>query len=204
MVRLRRPRSIPHLVRRVLATVLAVAALVLAARPDDGTRPAPDRTPTVPVVVAGVDLAAGVPLAAGELSVAQWPPDLVPDGVARAPDELVGRTPAGAVRAGEPVTDVRLVGPGMTALLEAGQQAVPVRLSDLAVAATLRQGDRVDVLATADGADVADVVAASALVLVAPSGSDDGAVWIAATPGTAARLAASTTRATITVSLVSS
>jgi hypothetical protein len=59
------------------------------------------------------------------------------------------------------------------------------------------------VLATTEGADVAEVVASSALVLVAPSGADDGAVWLAATPGTAAVLAAAMTRATITVSLVS-
>ena len=157
MIRLRRPRSIPHLVRRVLATVLAVVALVVA----------------------------------------------VPDGVAEKPDELVGRALAGALRAGEPITDVRLVGPGLTSMLTGGQQAVPVRLADLAVAATLRAGDRVDVLATTEGADVAEVVASAALVLVAPSGADDGAVWLAATPETAAHLAAAMTRATITVSLVS-
>jgi Flp pilus assembly protein CpaB len=202
MVRLRRPRSIPHLVRRVLATLLAVAALVLAVRPPGDPATAATGPPTVPVVVAGVDLGPGAVLAAGDLVVAQWPAALAPDGVARSPDDLTGRALAGPLRAGEPVTDVRMVGPGLTALLDHGEQAVPVRLADLAVAASLRAGDRVDVLATTEGADVADVVASAALVLVAPSGADDGAVWLAATPATAARLAGAMTRSTITVSLV--
>ena len=204
MVRLRRPRSIPHLVRRVLATLLAVAALVLAVRPPPGPVASATGAAAVPVVVANADLAAGVVLARNDLEVAQWPADLVPTGAVASADELTGRTLAGALRAGEPVTDVRLVGPGLTALLDAGQQAVPVRLADLAVAASLRAGDRVDVLATAEGADVADVVASAALVLFAPSAADDGAVWLAATPEIAARLAGAMTRSTITVSLVGS
>src|SRR5215218_643913 len=204
MVRLHRPRSIPHLLRRVLATLLAVAALVSAARPDAGLPAAASGPPTVPVVVAAVDLQAGAALKPGDLAVARWPAGLVPAGAVRSTSELTGHTLAGALRAGEPVTDVRLVGPGLTAFLDAGQQAVPVRLADLAVAASLRAGDRVDVLATTDGADVADVVASAALVLFAPSAADDGAVWLAATPEIAARLAGAMTRSTITVSLVSS
>ena len=203
MVRLRRPHSIPHLVRRLLATVLAVAALVVAVRPPAAPAASATGPPRVPVVVATGDLPAGTALKSGDLAVARWPADVVPDGVLAAPGELTGRTLAGALRAGEPVTDVRLVGPGLTTLLTGGQQAVPIRLADLAVAATLRAGDRVDVLATEDGAEVAEVVASAALVLVAPSGADDGAVWLAASPDTAARLAAALTRATITVSLVS-
>ena len=56
---------------------------------------------------------------------------------------------AAGVRAREPITDARLVGPGLTALLPDGQVAAPVRLADLAVAALVRTGDRVDVLAIA-------------------------------------------------------
>jgi pilus assembly protein CpaB len=202
MVRLRRPRSIPHLVRKVLATLLAITALVLAVRPPPGPAAAAEELPTIPVVVAAADLSAGTRLSDGDLAIVRWPALVAPDGVARSPADLTGRTLAGPLRAGEPVTDVRLVGPGLTALLSAGEQAVPVRLADLAVAASLRAGDRVDVLATADQATVADVVASAALVLVAPSGTEDGAVWLAATPETAARLAGAMTRATITVSVV--
>jgi pilus assembly protein CpaB len=202
MVRLRRPRSIPHLIRKVLATLLAVTALALAVRPLPGSTGSATAPPTVPVVVAAGDLSAGTLLGDGDLAIVRWPALVAPDGVARSPADLTGRALAGPLRAGEPVTDVRLVGPGLTALLDAGEQAVPVRLADLAVAASLRAGDRVDVLATSDEATVADVVASAALVLVAPSGTEDGAVWLAATPETAARLAGAMTRATITVSVV--
>src|SRR5690349_2267676 len=146
MIRLRRPRSIPHLIRQMLATVLAVAALGVAVRPPAGSTASATGPPTAAVVVASGDLPAGAVLAPDHLTVARWPVDVVPDGTVAAPGELTGRTLAGSLRAGEPVTDVRLVGPGMTSMLATGQQAVPVRLADLAVAATLRAGDRVDVL----------------------------------------------------------
>ncbi len=204
MLRLRRPRSIPHLVRRVLATVLAAAALVLAVRPPTGPAASATQEPVVPLVVASGDLTAGAVLAPADLDVVHWPPELVPAGATASADELTGRTLAGALRRGEPVTDVRLVGPGLTASLPDGQVAAPVRLADLAVASSLRAGDRVDVLATADESGVAEVVAAATLVLSAPSRSDDGAVWLAATPETAARLAGAMTRSTLTVSLVGS
>ena len=80
--------------------------------------------------------------------------------------------------------------------------AAPVRLADLAIAAQVHAGDRVDVLATAEGAPVAEVAAPAALVLLAPEGADDGVLWLAATPEVAARLAAASTGATLTVSLV--
>jgi len=82
---------------------------------------------------------------------------------------------AGPVRRGEPLTDVRLVGPSLLASVP-GAVAVPVRLADSGAAALLRQGDRIDVLAspgsTAPGAPqpagVARVVAANVLVLAVP------------------------------------
>ena len=61
-------------------------------------------------------------------------------------DDPVGRVLAAPLRAGEPVTDVRLVGPadrGPTRLV-----AVPVRLPDPGMVALLRVGDRIDLLAT--------------------------------------------------------
>jgi Flp pilus assembly protein CpaB len=121
------------------------------------------------------------------------------------PDGLLGRVLAGAVRAGEPLTDARLVGPGLTALLPPGQVAAPVRLADLAVAGLVRTGDRVDVLAAPPDAEQAEVVAAGALVLAAP-GSEQadpaaGLLLLAVDAATAARLAAAATTATLTVSL---
>jgi pilus assembly protein CpaB len=171
MPRLRRPRSPVHTARRVAAVLLAAAALFLALRP------------------------AGAPAAAR-------PPTAVPDA-----GPLVGRVLAGGVRAGEPLTDARLVGPGLTALLPADLVAAPVRLADLAVAALVRTGDRVDVLAALPDGEEAERVAAGVLVLAAPgpaSADPDpaaGLLVLAVDPATAARLAAASTTATLTVSL---
>jgi pilus assembly protein CpaB len=170
----RRPRFPLHTARRAAAVLLAVVALVLAARPDPP--PSTQHAADAAVAVAATDLPPGTVL-------------------------------AGPVRAGEPVTDVRLVGAGLTALLPDGQVAAPVRLADLAVAALVRAGDRVDVLATTPDSGTAEVVAASALVLAVPGeGADDrdtavGLLLLAVDGATAARLAASATTATLTLSL---
>src|SRR3954452_19155694 len=105
--------------RRVLAAALAavaVAAGVQAARPQPPTRAA--------VLVAAHDLPAGTLLTAHDVRRAAYAPGSVPSGLADAP---VGRTLAAPLRAGEPVTDVRLVGPALTDGYP-GLVAVPVRL----------------------------------------------------------------------------
>lgn len=205
MRRLRRPRSIVHTARRVVAVLLAVLALGLALRPEP--RPAAADVPaTTPVVVAATDLLPGEPLSAADLRLAPFPDDIAPAGTVADPATLVGRAPAGPVRTGEPVTDVRLVGAGLTARLPGGQVAAPVRLADLAVTALVRAGDRVDVLATTPDAPAAEVVAASALVLATPaaepgSTGTGGLLLLAVDPPTAARLAAMAAAATLTLSL---
>ena len=186
--------------RQCLAGLLAAAALLLALRPDPAGPAGPG--PGVPVVTAAADLAAGTPLESRHLvvrRVASAPGGTVPD-----PAELVGRTLAGAVRAGEPITDVRLVGSGLTSLLPSGTVAAPVRPADVAVSALPRAGDRVDVLATTEGEPRARVVAAGALVLMAAPPSDDpaaGLLLLAVDADTAADLAAAATGATLTLSL---
>ena len=195
-----------HTARRVAAVLLAVAAVVLAVRPADGRAvPAPA---VVPVAVAAVDLPAGNVLTGPDMAVSRIPPEVVPAGVVADPDLLRGRTLAAGVRAGEPLTDVRLVGAGLTALLPEGQVAAPVRLADLAVAELVRTGDRVDVLATRPDAPGAEVVADGVLVLAAPGATDArkadpsaGLLLLAVDGTTAARLAAAATTATLTVSL---
>ncbi len=206
MPRLRRPRSPVHTARRAAAALLAVAALFLALRPSPSpatARPSAD----TPVAVAALDLPAGTVLSATDVAVVRLPPGVVPRGVVPDAGSLVGRALAGAVRAGEPLTDARLVGPGLTALLPAGLVAAPVRLADLAVAGLVRAGDRVNVLAALPEAERAEAVAADALVLSAPgTASDDvdpaaGLLVLAVDPATAARLAAVATTATLTLSL---
>jgi Flp pilus assembly protein CpaB len=209
MPRFRRPRSPVHTARRVAAGVLMTLALFLALRP--APAPARDAAPSaVAVVVAGRDLAAGTELSDSDLAVARLPSEFVPAGLVAHPADLTGRVLAGSVRAGEPLTDVRLVGAGLTALLEPGQVAAPVRLSDLAVAALVRSGDRVDVLASPPEADRAETVVPDALVLAAGKpGTDDaagtdpaaGLLLVAVDGATAARLAAAAASSTLTVTL---
>jgi Flp pilus assembly protein CpaB len=203
MPRFRRPRSPVHAARRVAAVLLAGVALVLALRPDP--LPASAHSPDlVAVAVSARDLPAGTVLTSGDLAVVRLPAAVAPAGTAADPEQLVHRVLAGGVRAREPVTDARLVGPGLTALLPDGQVAAPVRLADLAVTALVRTGDRVDVLATAPDAAAAEVVVGGALVL-ATTGADDesaaGLLLIAVDGPTAARLAAAATTATLTVTL---
>lgn len=193
-----------QLARRVAAALLAVVALAFALRPTSAPEEQPTGGVTVPVAVSARDLPAGTVLGAADLALARYPPGAVPAGSADASRPLVGRVLAGGVRAREPITDARLVGPGLTALVPSGQVAAPVRLADLAVTALVRTGDRVDVLATAPDAAAAEVVAGNALVLAA-TGSDDaegaGLLVLAVDGPTAARLAAAATTATLTVNL---
>lgn len=108
--------------RRVAAALLvglAGAAGVHAAAPPPAG---------VPVTVAARDLDAGQRLVPDDLATVLLAPDAVPDR-ALAADALLGARTASAVRRGEPLTDVRLRGPGAAAALPAGQVAVPVRLA---------------------------------------------------------------------------
>ena len=162
-------------------------------------------------MVAAADLAGGTTLTDADLRVAAFPPALRPAGTSPAPDALRGRVLAAAARAGEPLTDVRLVGAGLTALLAPGQVAAPVRLADLAVTGLVRAGDRVDVLAATEGSGQAERVTTAALVLAAPgpraddgpavAQAPDGLLLLAVDPPTASRLAAASAAATLTVTL---
>jgi pilus assembly protein CpaB len=199
-----------HLARQVTAGLLVVLALGLALRPGPAGPAAPARPPDVEVVVAAADLGAGAVLGASDLALLSLPAGAVPDGVAAAVDQVTGQVRAGPLRRGEPVTDVRLVGPGLWSQVPAGQVAAPVRLADLAVATLLRPGDRVDVLATTADAGRAEVVAAGALVVSAPpvdatdppaADGDAGLLVLAVPAETAARLAAAATNSTLTVTL---
>ncbi len=199
-----------HLLRQVTAGLLVVLALVLALRPAPPAGPA--GPVTVPVVVAATDLSAGAVLRESDLVLADLPAQLAPDGSNAEGAELAGRVLAAPLRRGEPVTDVRVVGPGLWSQVPAGQVAAPVRLADLAVAALLRPGDRVDVLATAPETGVADVVAADALVLGVtpdaaagpPAGAPTaaaGLLVLAVPPETARVLAGAATTSSLTATL---
>jgi Flp pilus assembly protein CpaB len=146
--------------RRPLAALLA--AVAVAAGLQAAAPPAPVR---VGVLVAARDLPSGVVLAAGDLTRAAYSPGTVPDGLATG---AVGRTLAAPLRRGEPVTDVRLVGPALVRD-HPGLAAVPVRLPDAAMVALLRVGDRIDLVAADPQGSPARVVATDVPVLALPA-----------------------------------
>ena len=92
------------LLRRVAAAALGVLAVVLVLVPDGAPAEAP-------VLVAARDLAPGATVVAADLAVRSWPSGLAPAGALHAVPDADGRVLAGAVRAGEALTDLRLVGP---------------------------------------------------------------------------------------------
>jgi len=208
--------------RRLLAgALLLLAALVWL----QGRRHPDAAGSRVTVLAAAHDLGAGAVLGQADVRLVRLDPAAVPDGALRSSRPALGRTVAGAVRRGEPITDVRLVGPGLTAgLSRSDSVAVPVRLADGETAAVLRPGDLVDLLATpADGAEQlpgrgppeaaaapaageAVAVATGVRVLAVLTGSDgapeDGVLVLVATSEAAARrLAGTAAHARLSVAL---
>ena len=98
----------------------------------------------------------------------RFAPGSAPEAVA---DDPVGQVLAAPLRSGEPVTDVRLVGPELTAG-QPGLVAVPVRLPDPGMVALLDVGDRIDLLATDPQEGGASVVATDVPVLAIPAADD--------------------------------
>ncbi|HET8718925.1 MAG TPA: RcpC/CpaB family pilus assembly protein [Nocardioidaceae bacterium] len=156
--------------RRLLAGVLV--AVAVAAGLQAASAPPPRR---VPVLVAAHDVAGGVVLHADDLTRARFAPGTVPDGAVRRTSAVEGRVTTTPVRAGEPVTDVRLL---RGSLLDGypGAVAAPVRIADAGAVGLLRVGDRVDILAADPrGESETRVVAARAPVIALPGDGRDSA-----------------------------
>ncbi len=156
--------------RRLIAALLLGVGAAVAVR-----SVAPPAPATATLLVAARDLPAGREVAAADLVPVEVPPDAVPEGLARAP---VGRRLAAPVRAGEAVTDVRLVGPALGTAQPAGTVTVPLRLSDAGQVALLTPGDRISLLGTDTQAGTTEVLARDATVLAVPdpSAGADGAL----------------------------
>lgn len=149
--------------RRWLAAGLAALAVLVGVR---GTAPPPPATRAV--VVAARDLAGGAPLGATDLVVRRLPAEAVPSGSRASPGALTGRTLAAPVRAGEVLTDRRVVAPSLVEGYP-GLVAVPVRVAEAGVLGMLRVGDRVDVVAAPVQSGRAWVAAPGAQVVAVPS-----------------------------------
>ena len=148
--------------RRLLASVCAALAVLVAVQ---AVREPAVRT--VPVLVATVDLPAGRPLTRGDVAEAQYAERTVPAGAMATSGSVVGRTLAAPLRQGEPLTDVRLVGPG---LLDGYPDRVvtPVRVADADAARLVTVGDHVDLVASDPESGRTEVVAPGAPVVAVP------------------------------------
>lgn len=191
------------LVRRSAAGVLALLAAVLFVRDAAAT----DR---VPIVVAARDLAPGRPLQLEDVRIAGYEPGTVPEGAITDVDDATAHTVAGPIRAGEPLTDVRLLTPRLAgaALGSADARIVPVRLTDAAVTDLLREGDIVDVLtvqADGDGSEQSARILTTDSVVVlisekdARQRSNDRVVLVAMSPEDATAVAAASLVSSLTV-----
>jgi pilus assembly protein CpaB len=194
----------PLLRRLGRARVPLVAALAALAVATALSAVAPAEAAAVPVLAAARDLPAGAVLDDDALTTVPVLPDAVPEGALTTAEQARGSRTAGAVRAGEVLTDVRLLGAGL--LPPGGEVAVPVRVTEPAVAGLLRPGDRVDVLAaSAEGGEAARTVVSDVVVLAVPALDDlalDGALVVlaASSPG-ASRLAAAAVTGRLSVAV---
>ena len=197
LTRLRGRRT--RLLRRWLAACLLLAGGLLFMYPGSARG-----APTTPTVVAARDLPSGTALRATDLRVADLPDSARPAGALSTPDGVDGRLLAGAVRAGEPLTDVRLA----TALPGTGDPAtatVPVRLADAGVAELLEPGGRVDVVAAPEPGVPASVLAGGATVVAVghrePSAAKGPLVLLRLPEAVATRVAAISLERPVTVTL---
>ncbi|MEC3951793.1 SAF domain-containing protein [Nocardia sp. CDC153] len=190
------------LLRRAGAVALLVLALLLAVRAD----PSAGHTE---VLVAAHDLAPGQVLGDGDLRPAARETATLPAGTVRDATKLRGATLAGALAAGEILTDLRVLGPRLAAVAAHATDAriVPIRLADNAVAEILRAGDRVDVVAGEDsggnGRPARLLAADAAVVLVSGAenarGRTDRVVLVALDSRRATAVAAASLRSALTV-----
>jgi pilus assembly protein CpaB len=204
--------------RLVVAALTGIAVLcgINAVRP---SQPA-----TRPIWVAAHDLPGGEALLTSDLRAERLPVTDVPGHALAANTPIAGRLLAAPMRAGEPLTDLRLLSPSLLSAVDApGDVAVPVRVSDgPATLALVEPGDRVDIIASADEADAepgsggrrASTVIHEIRVLALParstaasasadgeSGDLAGVLIVAATSAQAAALATAAGSARLTVAL---
>jgi Flp pilus assembly protein CpaB len=197
----RRVRRLLARYRRPLSAALAAVAVVALIQTLSPAAPA-----TRHVAVAARDLAAGVVLAPADVRVVSMPPDVVPAGSPSSTDPVLGRVVAGPLRAGEALTDRRVLGRSLLAGYSPGLVAAPIRIGDAAVVDLLTVGDRIDVYAARRDTTLAERVVADARVVTLPrpvSDNEQGAlVVLAVTPEQAAALAQASVTAPLSLTLL--
>ncbi|MEZ5119431.1 MAG: SAF domain-containing protein [Candidatus Nanopelagicales bacterium] len=136
--------------------------------------------PTVATVVAKVDMPAGHIVGASDVQVVGWPADGHPAPAASSPETILGRRATAPIKAGEPLTDLRVVGPSVLAATGPGLVAIALNPDPLTVSGVIRPGDRVNLVGQTDAGPRTLVQGASVLTLTEESGT------VLAVPGTSA------------------
>ncbi len=189
--------------RRIAAGVLVILAAVTAIRAQPGGEHAP-------AAVALRDLPPGVAITADDVRIENRLTATLPDGSVADATAVIGAMPAGPIRRGEILTDIRLLGTRL-AQAAAGPDArlVPLHVTDRALPDLLRPGDIVDVVAApASGADGAPHVVATDAVIVSvsarprtPTVADDRVVLVALPVAAANAVAGATLVQSVTLTL---
>ena len=190
--------------RRPLAAICAAAAVVSGI---SAARPPPP--PTTPVLVSAHDLPAGTVLGDNDIITVAWPSGGLPGGALDATDPPPGRRVAAPMRAGEPLTDVRLVQPGLLAGYPPGHVLTTIRTADPATAGVIHVGDVVDVVGADPQGRTPAVILCRAVSVVsvleaaaeAVTGGEGPVLIVAVDESTAVRLADAAVRLQLTVLL---
>lgn len=148
IIRLRIWRS-AHQIRKVLAIGLLLCAALLVAVPSRVSTMTAPHAESVTVVVAVSAIDAGAVLSADLIAEREIPAQLVPDGAQVRAADLLGLHSLGPIKAGEILTDARLLEHSDSAYSARPAGTVPIllRVSDPAVIASLSIGACVDIYA---------------------------------------------------------
>lgn len=186
--------------RRLIAAALVASAVFCLAR-----IVAPAQPELRSVVVAARDLTGGTVIDAKDVRMVQMPPDLVPAGAYTVRATALGESVAAPMRAGEPLTDRRVLGKALISGYPPGTVASPVRIEDADVVALLRPGDRIDLYASTGSQSLAERVVTNAVVVMLPptgENSSSGAlIVVAVTEVEAAVIAQASATSVLSVSL---
>jgi pilus assembly protein CpaB len=154
-----------------LAVLLGLGAAFMA-REFTGNTPAASAAgvPTKPVVITQMDVGTAAALAPTELTLVDWPAELVPVGAIHSLAGAEGRVTRRPLAKGEPVLESALFDQGaeggLPAVIADEHRAVSVKVdSVIGVAGFVKPGSRVDVMATVRRVDTSEALPYSKVIL---------------------------------------
>lgn len=174
--------------RRPLAAALAFLAVIT------GVSAIQPEAESVPIVVAAHALRAGTVLAADDLVRADWA-SRPPAGASPKIANFIGETVAAPLGEGEPLTDMRVVGPSLFDGYGSTALATTIRIADAAALTGMHSGDAAAVIGTDPESGKASVISRDIHLLSTPPKNDDASdrgvsVQIVASEADALKLAA--------------